>query len=374
MTSVTPAAGLSCAHASVATDKKMTPIHAFIEGVLKCPLALAVGSMADDRPRPTGYSRGLFLRPQYAKCSTAQRLHRVWHGYAHLTPKGIDDERRHSPQLPRSLVFGPVQRLQVCHPFVREHQGNRDLRGQGISAVQARYILRVAPFLHRHAKVGGQHGRPRGALSQPFRQDGSEVSRLLPVRRCGRIPGPVRPRVRIQSCHPGIGAHPPPADRPLPPPPPPPPPTRPPPRPPGRGRAPAACGRRILAPLAAASAQVPAPMPRWTARRAAWPMTAQRGISSPPPGQTPGAQSCGRNPMTNDGGTRPSTSRGSVSVLSSARSTASSQALLVLGCSSRLPTMVPSGDRRTSTSARGLPAMASGYTMFGLTLALTLPL
>src|SRR6218665_466330 len=94
----------------------------------------------------------------------------------------------------------------------------------------------------------------------------------------------------------------------------------------------------------------------------------------PPPGQTPGAQSCGRNPMTNDGGTRPSTSRGSVSVLSSARSTASSQALLVLGCSSRLPTMVPSGDRRTSTSARGLPAMASGYTMFGLTLALTLPL
>src|SRR6218665_714845 len=119
---------------------------------------------------------------------------------------------------------------------------------------------------------------------------------------------------------------------------------------------------------------VPAPMPRWTARRAVWPMTAQRGISSPPPGEPPGAQSCGRHPMTNDGGPRPSTSRGSVSVLSSARSTASSQALLVLGCSSRLPTMVPSGDRRTSTSARGLPAMASGYTMFGLTLALTLPL
>jgi ribosomal protein L31 len=33
-------------------------------------------------------------------------------------------ERRHSPQLPRSPVRGPVQRFQVRHPFLREHQGN----------------------------------------------------------------------------------------------------------------------------------------------------------------------------------------------------------------------------------------------------------
>ncbi len=28
------------------------------------------------------------------------------------------------------------------------------------------------PFLHRHAEVGGQHGRSRRALPQPLRQDG----------------------------------------------------------------------------------------------------------------------------------------------------------------------------------------------------------
>ena len=46
-------------------------------------------------------------------------------------------------------------------------------------------------------------------------------------------------------------------------------------------------------------------------------------------------------------GTRPSTSRGMVSVLSMARSTASSQALTPLDLTRRLPTMVPSGEVRT---------------------------
>src|SRR3989344_1332202 len=76
--------------------------------------------------------------------------------------------------------------------------------------------------------------------------------------------------------------------------------------------------------------------------------------------------------MVSEDGTRPSTSRGRVSVLSSARSTASSQALLPLACTRRLPTMVPSGARRTSTSARGLPEIASGYTMFGLSIGFAL--
>ena len=73
------------------------------------------------------------------------------------------------------------------------------------------------------------------------------------------------------------------------------------------------------------------------------------------------------------GGTRPSTSRGRVSVLSMARNTASSQALLPLDLMSLRLMIVPSGDVRTSTSAVGLPAMSSVKTILGLTLAATLP-
>ena len=57
--------------------------------------------------------------------------------------------------------------------------------------------------------------------------------------------------------------------------------------------------------------------------------------------------------------TRPSMSRGSVSVFCSARMTASSQALLPLDLAMVAPVMVPSGAVRTRTSARGLPLMAS---------------
>ena len=55
--------------------------------------------------------------------------------------------------------------------------------------------------------------------------------------------------------------------------------------------------------------------------------------------------------------------------MSSARRTASSQALTPLDLTSRMPTIVPSGDRRTSTSAAGLPGTSSVNTMFGFTRA-----
>ena len=60
------------------------------------------------------------------------------------------------------------------------------------------------------------------------------------------------------------------------------------------------------------------------------------------------------------GGTRPSTSFGSTSVLSIARSTVSSQAGEPLLVTSFLPTIVPSGATFTSTVADGLPATRRG--------------
>ena len=63
----------------------------------------------------------------------------------------------------------------------------------------------------------------------------------------------------------------------------------------------------------------------------------------------------GRNSI-DIGGTRPSTSRGSTSVLSIARSTVSSQSVEPLLLASLRPTMVPSGATRTSTVASGLPS------------------
>ena len=71
-------------------------------------------------------------------------------------------------------------------------------------------------------------------------------------------------------------------------------------------------------------------------------------------------------------GTRPSVSRGMVSVRMMALITASSQALLPLDLTRRWLVMVPPGVVRTSTSATGLPAMSSVKTMLGLTLARTL--
>jgi hypothetical protein len=73
------------------------------------------------------------------------------------------------------------------------------------------------------------------------------------------------------------------------------------------------------------------------------------------------------------GGTRPSVSRGSTSVLSIARSTASSQAGTPLDCVSRRPMMRPSGATRTSTLASGLPLTSSEKTMLGLMRALMRP-
>jgi hypothetical protein len=85
------------------------------------------------------------------------------------------------------------------------------------------------------------------------------------------------------------------------------------------------------------------------------------------------AQSRGRNVISIVEGTRPSTSRGSVSVRSIARSTASSHSRTPLERTSRRPTIVPSGAARTSTSATGLPSIVSGKTMFGLMRALMRP-
>jgi ribosomal protein L31 len=42
------------------------------------------------------------------------------------------------------------------------------------------------PFLHRYAKVRGQHGWPRGALPQPFRQDCSQVIRRISAKKAAR--------------------------------------------------------------------------------------------------------------------------------------------------------------------------------------------
>ena len=77
--------------------------------------------------------------------------------------------------------------------------------------------------------------------------------------------------------------------------------------------------------------------------------------------------------MTIVGGTRPSTSLGSTSVLSIARSTVSSHAGEPLLVTSFLPTIVPSGATLTSTVAAGLPATVAVRTMFGLTRALIRP-
>ena len=65
---------------------------------------------------------------------------------------------------------------------------------------------------------------------------------------------------------------------------------------------------------------------------------------------------------------RPSVSRGSFSVFSSAFNTASSQPLWPLDLSSLRSTMVPSGAHFTSTSAVGLPTTSSVKVMLGLTL------
>ena len=87
----------------------------------------------------------------------------------------------------------------------------------------------------------------------------------------------------------------------------------------------------------------------------------------------PARYSCGRKSIDIDGGTRPSTSRGRISVLSIARSTVSSQAGEPLLLVSLRLTIVPSGASRTSTVASGLPATLPVRTMFGLIRALIRP-
>src|SRR3989338_6391264 len=83
-----------------------------------------------------------------------------------------DHERRHSPQLPRSLFPGHVQQLQVCDPLLRQHQRNgEDGRWPRTAAVQTRYVERIASVLHRHTKIRGQHGWPRREIPQPFWQN-----------------------------------------------------------------------------------------------------------------------------------------------------------------------------------------------------------
>ena len=86
---------------------------------------------------------------------------------------------------------------------------------------------------------------------------------------------------------------------------------------------------------------------------------AQRRV---PPARSPAARKeglsraghTGVKPIVMSDGTRPSVSRGRVSVRSIARSTASSQSLLPLDLTSRRPRIVPSGPARTSTSARSV--------------------
>jgi hypothetical protein len=73
------------------------------------------------------------------------------------------------------------------------------------------------------------------------------------------------------------------------------------------------------------------------------------------------------------GGTLPSMSLGSTSVLSIARRTVSSHAVTPLPVTSFLATIVPSGATLTSTVAAGLPAIVVVRTMFGLTRALMRP-
>ena len=81
--------------------------------------------------------------------------------------------------------------------------------------------------------------------------------------------------------------------------------------------------------------------------------------------------------ITSREGARPSVSRGRLSILSMALSTASSQALTPLDLISLRAVMLPSKAAVTSTSATGLPLIwarvASNNTIFGFSLARSRP-
>ncbi len=65
--------------------------------------------------------------------------------------------------------------------------------GREVASVQAGHDQRVAPLLHRHSKVGRQHGRPRGEVPQPFRQDHHHrqvIRALVFPKRAARATGP----------------------------------------------------------------------------------------------------------------------------------------------------------------------------------------
>ena len=95
--------------------------------------------------------------------------------------------------------------------------------------------------------------------------------------------------------------------------------------------------------------------------------------AAPRPSARTRSLSRGLNSSRIGDGTRPSSSRGSTSVRSIARSTASSHSLLPLRLDQAAPTIVPSARSAPRPRRSGLPAELSVNKMFGLTRAMMRP-